>query len=376
MTPLLAPAPCPVKKASRSIAAAIRTLALLLVCISPARAILVQFDYSYDAANGNFFGQNPAAKATLDTAAADLSHLITTSLGAVPTDVFTGSGDGATIKFDWSLSFPNPATGATVTLQNFSLAPDIVVFRVGMRPLSAALISAGASVTASLLPSIVTSSSQGYATATAAAQAASDAVMARGSGPIMGSVTGSFATASYTAKYGAFGGSIWFDNDRDNNGLPDSTASLLDYWHVDAGSPVPADKYDLYTAAMREMIKGLGFGASQSWKSLAQGTSWIGPNVDRAFGGSSADLVTTDGYVTPGLTGIRLLDGTTQEALMSPTLAIGIRKTPTTLDAAFLQDFGYQAIPEPGSAGLLVGGLALLARSRRLHRYRAEDSRG
>src|SRR3954462_7344184 len=114
------------------------TLGAVLSSSPPAEPILVQFDYSYDAANGNFFGQNPAAKSALDAAAADLSRILDGPLGVVSTDVFTGSGNGATVKFDWSLTFPNPATGATITLQTFTLPADTIIVRVGMRPLSGA----------------------------------------------------------------------------------------------------------------------------------------------------------------------------------------------------------------------------------------------
>jgi len=251
-----------------------------------------------------------------------------------------------------------------VTLANFTLPTDTVTIRIGMRPLAGNVVSASAPSTATLLPSIVTSSSS-YASATAAAQAASNAVMARGSDPIMGSVSGSFADASYNAKYGNFGGSIWFDNDRDNNGLADSNASLTDYWHLDSNAPVESGKYDLYTAATREMIKVLGFGASQSWRALAAGTSWTGQNVDRLFGGATANLITTDGYVTPGLTGVRFADGTSQEALLVPTMPIGTRRFATTLDAAFLKDIGYQTVPEPGAGAALSVGAAMLAGMRR-----------
>ena len=46
-------------------------LVLLLAWAIPADAAIVQIDYSYDAANGNFFGSNPTAKAALNAAAGE-----------------------------------------------------------------------------------------------------------------------------------------------------------------------------------------------------------------------------------------------------------------------------------------------------------------
>ena len=69
----------------------------LVLCLSQfglaacAHALSLQLDYSYDAANGNFFGLNPTAKAAVDAAAADIGNAILPSLGAIPTDTFNGT---------------------------------------------------------------------------------------------------------------------------------------------------------------------------------------------------------------------------------------------------------------------------------------------
>src|ERR1700755_1237682 len=99
---------------------------------------------SNDAAHGNFSGHNPAAKAAVEQAAADVEALLPGHLGAVGTDVFTGSANGATVKFDWTLSYPNPATGQTVSVGAFTAAQDVVTIYAGMRPLSGNALSASA----------------------------------------------------------------------------------------------------------------------------------------------------------------------------------------------------------------------------------------
>ncbi len=204
--------------------------------------------------------------------------------------------------------------------------------------------------------------SGGYASAVAAAQASSNAVMSRGAGPVMGSASGKIGTASYALTYGAFGGGVWFSDDTNHDGVADTDAQLNSYWQFDPSSPVQAGHVDFYSVALREMLRTLGFGLGDSWAALAQGTSWNGSHVDALFGGGTSNLITADGHVAAGLQGARLSDGQMQEAALSATLQPGVRKTLTTLDAAFLQDVGYAVIPEPhGWVWLLSSALCAAA---------------
>jgi hypothetical protein len=114
------------------------------VFASVAQAVTLQLDYSYDAANGNFFGLTPAARAAVDAAAADISAAISPSLGAIPTDTFTGSGGLLTsATFNWRLTFDNPATGAQETLETFTFPADRILIYVGMRPLLGTTLGQG-----------------------------------------------------------------------------------------------------------------------------------------------------------------------------------------------------------------------------------------
>ena len=49
-------------------------LCAALIAPQAAKSLNIQLDYSYDAANGNFFGTNPTAKAAVDAAALDLGN--------------------------------------------------------------------------------------------------------------------------------------------------------------------------------------------------------------------------------------------------------------------------------------------------------------
>jgi hypothetical protein len=196
-------------------------------------------------------------------------------------------------------------------------------------------------------------------------QNASNAVMPRGSGPVMGSLSGSIAlgntNANYSLQYGAVIGSLTFDDDVNNDGTPDFGSTLNSYWHFDYNTPVGSGQNDFYSVALHEMIHTLGLGTSQTWTSLHNGSTWLGPHADALNGGSGVGLVSTDGgHIAEGTMSFRLSDGALQEAVMDPSLTVGTRKTLTQLDVAFLQDLGYAVVPEPSSLSLLACGLLAL----------------
>ena len=347
----------------------------LVLCLSQfglaacAHALSLQLDYSYDAANGNFFGLNPTAKAAVDAAAADIGNAILPSLGAIPTDTFNGTNGQTNVTIDWKVTFSNPSTGATVTLQTFTRLADDIVIYVGMRPLLGPTLGqggpggAGINLSGSGLPAQ-------WVGAVNNAQSASNAVMPRDGGPIVGSLRGSStfgtATANYDLKYGAILGNLWLDSDSNNDGTVDSASLLDSYWHYDHTSAVAAGQNDMYSVALHELIHSIGFGSSESWTSLVSGTTWLGAQATQLNGGSGTNLVSPDGaHIASGLMSPRLSDSVMQEAVMDPTLTAGTRKSLTQLDLAFLRDLGYATIPEPSVAALASLGAVLLWRRRR-----------
>lgn len=337
----------------------------------PIEAAIVQLDYSFDAANGNFFGTHADAKAAVDAAAQDIGNAITGALGAITTNSYTGMSGGTSATFDWSFAVTNPSTGATVTQNVFNSPVNLVTVYVGMKPLSGVTLGVGGPSGAGFSFAGGGSPSE-WTSAVAAAESASNAAMTRGGGPVIGTLSGSSTlggtTANYNVSYGAILGSLSLDNDSDNNGTADNDTLLASYWHYNHTTAVAAGKNDLYSVALHEILHAIGFGASGTWDLQHTGTTWNGSNVI-ALTGDGANKVSGDGgHIAEGAMSISLSTGLAQEAVMDPSITVGTRKTLTQLDLAFLRDLGFTTVPEP-SALLLVLAAALplmLARRRKM----------
>ena len=340
-------------------------LHLLFASVITAHGVAIQLDYSFDAANGNFFGLNPAARGAVDAAAADISNALAPSLGVITTDMFAGTQGATTVTFNWHLNFENPSTGAQVTLDTFNTAADRITIYVGMRPLLGPALGEGGPGGAGFGLSGGGSPSQ-WVQAVEKAESASNAVMPRGGGPIMGSLQGSSTLggveANYALQYGAIAGNVWFDSDTNNDGLIDSAATLDAAWHFDHTTSVAAGQNDFYSVALHELLHSIGFGSSQTWASLSNGTTWLGPAAQSLNAGSGANLISADGsHLASGVMSRRISDFAAQEAAMDPTITQGTRKHLTEIDLAILRDLGYATIPEPSIGALLVASAMLLS---------------
>lgn len=353
----------------------IRTL-LLVAVVTWARcanALNIQLDYGYDAANGNFFGLNPTAKAAVDAAALDLGNAIVSSLGAVTTDLYSGTNGTTTATFDWSLNFANPTTGLAETLPTFSFAANTVKIYVGMQALAGTPLGQGGPGSSSfgISASGIPVESQ-WVGAVAAAQASSNASMTRGGGPIIARLSGSLppfgaTVANFDLDRGAMHGSLSFDSDTNNDTVVDDPATLANFWQFDHTAPVQAGKNDFYSVALHELMHSIGFGSSRTWDQLHSGTNWTGSNVITLAGTGTNMLSGDQVHIAESFISNRLSDGVAQEAAMDPSITVGTRKYLTQLDLAFLRDIGYQTIPEPSTAMLLfvAAGMFGAARSRR-----------
>lgn len=341
--------------------------ALALVLVAPAPAINIVLDYSEDASG--FFTATPLAKAAVDAAALDLSLAITTVLGAVNTDTFTGMNGSTSATIEWDLTITDPATGGDLEFDTFNLAASTVRIYVGMRPLSGSTLGVGGpagggfGLNGSGFPNQ-------WIGAVDAAENSSNATMTRGDGPIIGSLSGSSNfggfVANYTLDYGSSLGSLSLDLDTNNNGAADNAATLAAFWHYDHTTPVAAGKNDMYSVALHEILHALGIGASHSWDALANGDDWSGPNVIAFRGTGNGALEPDENHIASGLMSPRLSDGVMQEAVMDPSITTGTRKSLTQLDVAFMRDIGWDMVPEPGTSVLLFGAVVpVLARRRR-----------
>lgn len=340
---------------------------ILLALASPAWALQIDLDFSIDQANGNFFGQHLVAKTALLTAANDINSLINSGLAAVTQNHFVGTSGGATVNLDMNASFTNPATDASVVVDPVSLAANHVTVYVGLRKLGGTTLGEGASDGAGYQVSYGGGTTAQQSAAFVSARNAAAAVYQRGAGPVIGRITGNFGTSTpVNLPYGALFGSLWFDDDTNNDGTVDDFATMSAYWHFDATTLPSQNQNDFYSVALHELLHTIGFGTSETWNLQASGTTWSGANAKALNGGSGLNLVES-GHINQNVISTRLFDGTAQEPVMTPAITTGERKYLTAMDAAFLRDLNYGVVPEPASFALLItgAGLALSARWRR-----------
>ncbi len=140
-------------------------------------------------------------------------------------------------------------------------------------------------------------------------------------------------------------GQLTLDSDTDNDGRNDSPDQMASFWHLDHTTPVADARNDLYSVALHEILHAIGFGAAESWQSLAAGEDWSGAAASAANGGSGAGLLSPDAvHIASGILSRTIDEGQVQEPVMSPALRVGTRQRLTVLDLAFLRDLGWQTV--------------------------------
>lgn len=345
-------------------------LCLFVVLTMPVRAITIQIQYDYD--TNDFFDPGTTdgaeARAALSAAADRFSEIITTSLDAVPAGSTSGGFN------DWRISFSHPGTGNAfeVSTANDAFSDDIVDAGGGAAdvydptfalPADTWILYAGGQ-------SLPNAAEGGTGTGTNFTTVFTDASSHlrrnwRG---------GDFASGDLPV----WGGAITFDNDGSTN------------WHFDHETTPTLGEVDFYSIALHEI--GHSLGLSSDWGEFTQhvngSNQFTGPNALAAL---DADNGTT------GTTGINLVSGTnlhfeedtydsfpfengsTPAAGTSGKVLVDLLLEPvadftasqprielTNAEVGALQDMGWEVIPEPSSAGLvLLASCGLALRRRR-----------
>lgn len=331
----------------------------------------IVIDYTHD--NG-FFSGNATATAALEAAVADINAVLDLDLGEITNDVTTGTSSGGTqIDFDFSYSYTNPTSGASETINDTTIFANEVRLFVGSQVLGGTMLGQGGPGGAGLAISGTIGSGS---VADAITMAETLDQHGRGSGPTMLTLSGTVAGESYSFGIGTSVSNLWFDEDTDNDGNPDSPALLDSNWHFDHTTSVAAGKDDFYSVALHETLHAIGIGGSQSWDDLVSGTDYLGSEVIALHGTGTGIIDGGGGHFISGLMSTRLSDGGAQEVAMDPNITTGTRKMLTLIDVAAIQDIGFSvqsnvsAVPEPSSflALAIMSSVCVMRRVRKRER--------
>ncbi|MEQ8847886.1 hypothetical protein [Botrimarina sp.] len=317
--------------------------AALAVTASPAAAVNVVIDYTYD--TGGFFSpqsaDGAAARSTVEAAASFFSEVLEDSLSPIETPppfqsaIFDGQAE-----WRWSASVNHPSTGALLELPDLTIAADEFRIFVGARGISGSTIGLGGpgGFGWSFTPSGGFTSDE-IALLNATNDAFGAAVELRGQ-PV--------------GEFAAWGGALTFDN---NPGTP---------WHFDHTTDPGPGKNDLFSVALHELAHALGIGLTTPaalvgtepptvWETLTSGSAFIGASAIAANGGTPPMLNADRDHWAAGTVSTVYGGFASQEAALDPDLLEGGRKFFTTLDAAALADLGWEVAdgsPLPGDYNL------------------------
>jgi|GEM_PF-714034 len=225
------------------------------------------------------FFNNPAARAVMQQAATDIGNTLTANLAAI-----TPSGSNT-----WSATFFDPSTGAQVSVPNLSVAANTITVFVGARSLSA---------------------------------------------------NGEAGVGGF-GGYSISGSQSWISNVENRNwgGFAPSTGSIAfdtsrNWYFGTSTSGLTSSQLDFYSVAEHELGHVLGIGTSTQWNNLLSGSSFVGAHAETVYGGP---VPVSTAHWANGVT----ING--QQAVMDPVLNYGQRVYWTTLDAAALEDLGWNA---------------------------------
>jgi hypothetical protein len=288
-----------------------------------------QFDYTYDD-NGFFGSSGSVQRGALESAASYLEGILGDDFDAIVPDVRAGN--------TWVAGIFDPENRAVgIKINNLVVPADTLIVYVGGSDLS------GIGALGFSKPGDISASGSA---------AFVNGVVNRGEGGIITPWDGTGATLKDDTDVAPWGGVISFDN--------------LTNWNFDdeSGSGASTGEFDFRTVALHELSHVLGFGSVDSFDRLVSGSDFTGPNAVAAYGGH---VPLTSDLHFDGVSSTVFQGGAAQSAVLNGSLPTATRREFTAVDAAALDDIGYDVVPEPTSPLLLLTASAawLLRRPRR-----------
>jgi len=282
----------------------------LLAAASPASAIDIVLDYTYD--TNNFFNSQ-AKKDVLEEAAA-IFEVFTDSLTAIVPGTVYNPGTQFEFSDTWDATFSHPGTGSQQVVTDLTIPADTLRVYAGGRSLPGSTIGQGGpgGFSVSGITSFV------------------DNVSDRGQAG---------ASAPVPNDFSPWGGAITFDTGNS--------------WHFGTSTDPGNTESDFFSVAVHELGHLLGFGTATSFDVLASGTTFTGAASTALFG-SNPTLDPDQSHWQTGTTSF-IPNGGPQETAMDPDILDGEVKQFTLLDFAAMEDIGWE-VP-PMSPGGLVGDL-------------------
>jgi hypothetical protein len=291
--------------------------ALALVIARPTSAINIDFDYDYDTTS--FFGVgNPSgaaagaqARAALEAVGSFYSSILTDSFSSIQTPPnFSSEQFNGVAFFNWSLDFSHPSTGGDLSLQNEIIPANEYRIYAGARELGSTLGIGGPG---------------GYGLSSNNNGGGFTQNEINEIEAIYDAFEDDVVRREETSGFARWGGAITFDRFGTN-------------WHYDHTTPPTGGKSDFFSVAVHELGHALGLGASEEWSSLVAAGKFVGPVATSAYGSNPP---VSGGHWASGTMSRIYGTNTPQEAAMDPEITVGMRKRLTALDAAALDDIGW-----------------------------------